>query len=221
METIKALTSGPVDSIAEIFSLVPDSILFGAGLLYFLTQNVTYMVFAVFVLETIMSHRLIAWFFEGSIGPSSRLSDLKCRAGYKVPQFNYQRMFMHDPYPSYGVFSITAIGTYLGLATSEFADTMQEMSKSPKTDWAARPYVAYAFITIFILAFIGLRMYGCDDNGPEVAIAVFLAIIVGWGFYRLNVSIFGKEGVNFLGLPYLVSKSADGTPIYTCAPASI
>lgn len=221
MDSNTGALGGLMNSIAEIFSLVPDSVLFGAGLLYFLTQNVTYMVFAVFILETIMSHRLIAWFFEGSIGPSSRLSDIKCRAGYKVPQMKYQRMFMHDPYPSYGIFSITAIGTYLGLATSEFADTMQEMSKSPKTDWAARPYVAYAFILLFILAFIGLRMNECKDNGPEVTIAVFLAIIVGWGFYRLNVSIFGKEGVNFLGLPYLVSKSEDGTPIYTCAPASI
>ena len=208
---------------AELFSMMPDSILFGAGLLYFLTQNFTFLVFAIFLLEVTMSHRLISWFFEGAAGPSSRLpaGKIQCRAGYKVPQFAYQRMFVHDPYPSYGIFSITAIGTYMALATSEFWDTMKEMSKGNKSDWSSRPIVAFAFIALVVFAFIGLRMYSCEDKSSEVAIAVFFAIIVGFLFYRINTSYFGKEGVNFLGLPFLVSKSAEGTPIYTCSPASL
>lgn len=208
------------DAVAELFSLMPDSVLFGTGLLYFLTQNFTYLVFAVFVLETVLSHRLLSWLMKGAIGPRLPADQIRCRAGYKVPQFAYQRMFMHDSYPSYGVFSMTAIGVYLGLATSEFSDTMKEMSKSPKTDWASRPIVAYVFIGLLLLSFIGIRAYSCNENLGEILMAVFFGGIVAYLFYRANVAVFGKEGVNFLGLPYLVAKPSDATPIYTCAPSS-
>lgn len=208
------------DAVAELFSLMPDSILFGAGLLYFLTQNFTYLVFAIFVLETVLSHRLLSWMIKGAVGSRLPADQIRCRSGYKVPQLSYQRMFMHDAYPSYGVFSMTAIGTYLGLATAEFRETMKEMSQSPGSDWGSRPIVAYVFIGLLLLSFIGIRMYACEENLGEILMAVFFGLITAYLFYKVNVSVFGKEGVNFLGLPYLTAKPSDGSPIYTCAPAS-
>jgi len=102
--------------INEINTLIPDSILFGSLLLYFLTQNIAFGVFGFFIFETVISHKLISWTSAQTVGPS-RSADIQCRAGFKTPQFSVHRMFSHDPYPSYGTFSITAIGTYLALAT--------------------------------------------------------------------------------------------------------
>ena len=48
-----------INTIVGIHMLIPDSILFGSLLLYFLTQNIAFGVFAVFVFETELIHKLI------------------------------------------------------------------------------------------------------------------------------------------------------------------
>jgi hypothetical protein len=35
--------------------------------------------------------------------------------------------------------------------------------------------------------------------------------------HDINKKLFGKESMNFLGLPYIVSKESKGDPIYICA----
>ncbi len=200
-----------VKAITEIHMLMPDSILFGSILMYFLTQNISFGIFAIFIFETVLSHKLISWVSSQAVG-SSRSSDIECRVGYKTPQFKPERMFSHDPYPSYGVFSITAIATYLGLATKEFSSTLDAMGD----DWALRKKVAYTFAAVVPLIFIYFRWRNCDTIGDIIA-AVAMAMIAGAIFFYINKSIFGDEAMNFLGLPYLVNKNSEGAPIYICS----
>ena len=208
----KAFMGGTVIStIGEINALIPDSILFGSLLLYALTQNVAFGVFGIFIFESTLSHRLISWVSSQSVGPS-RSVDLSCRAGFKTPQIAAQRMFSHDPYPSYTIFSISSIATYLLLATKEFSNTMNAMGP----EWQSRSKVAYIFMALVLAAFAIVRLIKCDSVG-EVLIAFCLAIIVGATFFYVNKAIFGEEAMNFLGLPYIVSKDSQGAPIYICA----
>jgi len=200
-----------INTIAEIHTLMPDSILFGSVLMYFLTQNISFGIFAIFIFETVLSHKLIGWVSSQAVGPS-RSPDIKCRVGYKTPQLRPERIFSHDSYPSYGVYSISAIGTYLALATSEFSSTTAAMGP----EWASRSKVAYTFISLVVLAFIAARWSNCD-NLSEIMIAVFMAVIVGTIFFYTNKAVFGAEAMNFLGLPYLMSKESEGSPIYVCA----
>lgn len=204
------------NTVVQIHSLMPDSLLFGSLLLYFLTHNLSFGVFAVFIFEVVMSHRFIGWMVSQSVAPSPRLrDDVICRAGFKTPQFDAKRIFMHDPYPSYGVFSISAIATYLGLATHEFAESRKAMG----SQWASRGTVSSVFIVLLVLAFITVRMYvsDCGDTLGEVMIAALAAMIVGYVFFKLNKSIFGEESMNFLGLPYLKDKADKGNAIYVCS----
>ena len=200
-----------ISTIGEINSLMPDSILFGSLLLYVLTQNIAFGAFAVFIFETVLSHRLISWVSSQTIGPS-RPVDISCKVGFKTPQFAVERMFMHASYPSYGVFSISAIAMYLLLATKEFSNTLQAMGP----EWESRTKVAYAFIIMVVTTFIIVRLIKCD-TGSEVLISFCLALIIGAIFFYINKSIFGEEAMNFLGLPYMVSKDSQGAPIYICA----
>jgi hypothetical protein len=200
-----------IKSITEIHMLIPDSILFGSILMYFLTQNISFGIFAIFIFETVVSHRLISWVSSQAVG-SSRPSDIQCRVGYKTPQFKPERMFSHDQYPSYGVFSITAIGTYLSLATNEFSSTFDAMCE----EWVFRKKIAYMFASIIPLIFIGFRWMNCDSIG-DIITAVLFALIVGSIFFYVNKAIFGEEAMNFLGLPYLVNKNSEGSPIYICS----
>jgi hypothetical protein len=222
-DKVKAFIGGTVfNTVTEIHMLMPDSILFGSILMYFLTQNIAFGIFAIFIFETVLSHRLISWVSSQAVG-SSRSADLQCRVGYKTPQFSVDRIFSHDQYPSYGMFSISAIGTYLALSTAYFKDTLNAMDASTVTNnqsksdyWASRRIVSYVFISLVVAAFAAVRLWKCDYVS-DVATAMVLAIIVGAVFFYINKSVFGEESINFLGLPYLVSKESEGSPIYVCS----
>jgi len=220
-----ALLDDIKNSAMEIGALMPDSILFGSLLLYVLTQNLSFGVFAIFIFENVLSHKLLSWFMLQVEGAAvSRPIDPKCRAGYKTPQLAIDRMYDHNPYPSYGVFSVVSIAAYLGLSTHEFSDTMQQMdfnntdqTQLNKSKWSMRSTVAYTLIGIFLALFIILRLVSCDTIS-EVLYASVLGLIVGMFFFKVNLSLFGAESINFLGLPYMVNKNEVGSPIYVCAP---
>jgi len=198
-------------TISEIHLLMPDSILFGSILMYFLTQNVAFGVFSIFLLETVLSHKLISWVSAQSVG-ESRSIDIKCRAGYKIPQFNVARIFSHDSYPSYSIYSLTSIAVYLKLAMNDFKGTLTAMGP----EWESRATVASTFIGLLLATFIGFRYWSCDGF-TEILIAITFAIVASVIFYYVNKSVFGEESMNFLGLPYMVSKESQASPIYVCA----
>ena len=199
-----------LDSINQIHRIMPDSILFGSIILYFLTQNYAYGIFSLFIFETVMMHKLIAWVFAKSMGEAP-LPDVKCRSGFKTTRHDFNRMFSKQ-YPSYGMFSITAIGIYLGLATKEYSDTFDAMGP----DWASRPSIAYGLIAITIVTFMMVRWSSCEKFG-ELCKAFICAILVGVVFFHINKKLFGKESMNFLGVPSIVTKESQGDPIYVCA----
>ena len=206
-----------IDSLVEIYRLIPDSILFGSILLYFLTQNIAFGIFGIFIFETVLSHRLITSMFAQTVGSRSVTKEnISCYSGFRTPQIDVSRILNHDQYPSYGVFSLTSIATYLLLATNEFSDTLQAMGP----EWSSRKAVAYGLVTFVLLSFILTRTFvGCDTTG-DVMMAIACAVVVGVIFYYINRQIFGIDAMNFLGLPYLVSKESQGSPIYVCGPTN-
>lgn len=197
----------------EIQALIPDSILFGSLLLYFLTQNSAFGVFGIFIFEMIASHKLISWIFCQTAGVSRSNTKLECYSGYKTPRFDVQRMLTAIGYPSLSVFSISSIGTYLGLSMNSFSDTLKEMGP----EWESRIIVSSVFIGLLISLIIALRLLSSCDTVGEVIIALLLGLFIGTLFFFINKAIFGKEGMNFLGLPYVVDKYKEGSPIYVCS----
>jgi hypothetical protein len=217
---VKGFIGGTIiNTVAEMYSLMPDSVLFGSLLLYFLTQNLSYGVFAAFIIELTLSHRLIAWVFSQAVGSPDVGKTISCRAGYKTPRLDVKRMIDHDPYPSYGIFSIASMATYLGFATSEYSDVLAALGEN----WKTRSMVAYIFMALIVSTFIMARIFlsDCNDTLGEIITAVFLAIIVGYIFFYINKTIFGQESINFLGLPNLATKDKDAngnqTDIFICA----
>jgi hypothetical protein len=203
-----------ITPITEIYSLIPDSILFGSIVLYTLTQNISYGVFSIFIMEVIVSHKLLSWVMTEIFGAQLRSTgDIKCRAGFKTPQLDVQRIFKHDQYPSYAIFSMTSIATYLGLSTFEFSDTFEAMG----SEWKGRSMTAYIFIAAVLITFILAHAYACSEIMSEIAIAFICALLTAFVFFRLNMMFFDKEAINFLGLPYLSEKAANGAPIYVCS----
>ena len=131
-------------------------------------------------------------------------------SGYKLARLDYKTIIPTHQYPSYGIFSIKAIATYLGLSTYEFYDVMQ----SKGAQWQYRAAISGLFIIATVLLCIIVRLIICDTFG-EIAISGVFAIICGSLFFYINKLLFGKEGVNFLGLPTIEPKDVTGN-IYIC-----
>jgi len=210
MSRLTELISDIKDTIFEINNLIPDSILFGSVLMYFLTLNKSFGVFGLFMLEMVLSHRIISWIFSQSLGPS-RSVNIPCRAGFKTPQYRFYRIFAHDSYPSYSIFSLTAIISYLGLSNNEFSSTLDSLGP----EWAGRKFVSFLFSIFILVAFLIIRFITCEPVS-EMFVSFILGIFIGYLLFKFNKLVFGLEGINFLGLPYLVSKDTQGSPIYVC-----
>jgi len=217
---ITSLLNNPITSSAkELARLFPDSILFGSLFLYLLTQNLSYGVFAIFMFETSLVHKLVSFVFEKSVGkaaPSKR--DLACLPGYQTPRIEFERVFMNSTYPSVSMFFLGSTITYLSFAINAFKDTLDTMDQNGGHDWSARYTFSLVCCILIGLTLIFVRyMSDCTPIG-EIGIAVAIGVLTGYCLYMLNSSVFGLEGMNFLGLPYLVDKSSQGSPLYVCSP---
>ena len=207
----KKIWDSIVNVIIQLHATMPDSILFGSIILYLVTLSKVYGVFALFIIELIASHKFLSWLIKGTVGPSSGPQNVQCMSGYKLARLNYTQIIPTHQSPSYGIFSITAIATYLGLSTYEFYDVMQTMGQQ----WQYRAAVAGVFMFATVLLCIIVRLINCDSFG-DIAIACVFALICGSLFFYINKLLFDKEGVNFLGLPTVETKDITGKNIYIC-----
>jgi len=209
--SVQKIWDSIVNVIVQLHATMPDSILFGSIILYLVTLSTAYGVFALFIVELIASHKFLSWLIKGTVGPSSGSQNVQCMSGYKLAQLNYKQIIPTHQYPSYGIFSITAIATYLGLSTYEFYDVMQ----SKGAQWQYRAAVSGVFMIAILLLCIIIRLINCDSFG-EIAISIVFALICGTLFFYINKLLFDKEGVNFLGLPTIETKDVTGKNIYIC-----
>ena len=210
---MSALGGSVSEATAEIHRMMPDSLLFGSFLLYILTQHVPFGVFALFVLELILSHKLVGWVMAQSVGSTPvQEPSAACRMGYKIGRMDFRRLFSHASYPSFAMFSTMGVVAYLSRSMLTFSETLDAMGPV----WASRKTVAMIFAICLVLAVVGGRIYsGCESPG-EIVLGGALGVGAGILLYSLHLSLFGEQGMNFLGLPYLVTKESQGTPIYVC-----
>ena len=203
------------DSLSEMGRLFPDSILFGTLLLYVITQHLPYGVFGIFLLETSVAHRLVN-FFVGtitSIAPGNK--DPSCRPGFHRARLEFERTIDYTPYPSVPVFFTGAVATYLYGTLITFSETLKTMGP----DCEIRMAAAAIFIAVSVALFVYTKT-GCHGI-TELSIALGSGALMGGIFYYINYKVFGVEGVNFLGLPYLIDKTSTNNTLYVCVPNSV
>ena len=205
-------------SINEITRLFPDSILFGSLFLYILTQTLPYGVFAIFLFETSLVHKLISYVFDKSVGKTPLSNNAACLPGFQTPRIEFERVFMNSTYPSVSMFFLGSVITYLCFAINTFQETLKTMDGSGGHDWSVRYTFSLVFSILLGLIMIFARWWSSCTPPTEIAIAVGLGILTGYCLYMVNSSMFGAEGMNFLGLPFLVDKNTQGVPLYVCAP---
>ena len=211
-----------MDSARELTGLFPDSVLFTSILFYIITQNISFGVLSVFSLEMSLLHKLVSFVYTKTVGspkpdtsqksPSAFAAEMRCHSGYKAARLEYERIFMGDTPPSVSMFFWGGLSAYLTAANLSFYQVLTSM----KQEWWTRLVVSTVGLILLTLVFF-LGRSGCESFG-ESMVAFIIGLVAGIGCYIINLNVFGLEGINFNGLPYLENKTEKGSPVYVCAP---
>jgi hypothetical protein len=208
--------------VVEFLRLLPDGLVFGVGLLSLLSFCKSYGVLLFSMFELMILQRLFSSFI-GSIAPAGagdNAAAAVCQNGFAFP--NLMRISMIDSigkqssFPSSSMFFLVGLITYI-------ITSMQQFKKEITTlggDVNMRTTVATVFSAIFIIfMFIYRIVYGCDHFG-NLLLTMILALAFGIALVYQNMALFGRDGVNVLNLPMIVSAAESGKPMYVCAPSS-
>jgi len=206
------------NTIIEIQRLFPDSILFGSIVLYIVTMNSVFGYFAVFLLEIFASHKLLSSLLTKIWGPlrsESSGNTSVCYPGFRGARKEVERMSRFNEYPSISVTTLSAIAVYILSSMIKFNDTLKAMGP----EWNTRFGFSVVFILIICLVTFLFRWWMMCEGFGEIGMGIVFGIAIGISFFFANIALFGNESVNFLGLPYLVNKSDQGSDMYICVPS--
>ena len=223
VNAIKSMVGGGINTIQELQRLFPDSVLFGSLILYMITLSAPYGILSIFMILVIGAHWVISFFIEkiyGRIGPSSSGNSAyieSCTPGFRVVRKEIDRILRNRAYPSLSIMSLISLATYMISTMAQFSDTLDSLGP----EWTGRLIFGLIFCILIPVAVILIRVFGkgCESMS-EVALATLFGAFVGVGLFFLLRAQFGVEGINLLGLPYLVDKTEQGSDIYVCAPVA-
>ncbi len=218
-ETLKSILSDTlVPTTQEFMRAIPDSLFLGTGFFALITQNFPLGVLVLAIAELGMSQRIL-----GSLvgvvqeNPVKPYSD-KCSAGIPSP---YQlsligKLMSEVQFPSGPVFLIAGVIAYTLSSTFNFSEELNELGKK-EPEWNARIPLSVTFSILFMILYCFWRYMNTCDGVLSLLGSTAIGAIIGFIIYTIHVYLFGRDAVNFLGIPLLADRAANGTPLYVCA----
>lgn len=195
----------------------PDSIVLGSFILSLLTQSYCYMVLLLTFVEIIGIHAVIAKIASFLTGGGG--APLPDSCGFMVPSYTQisilKNLMTSDSFPSASIFFISAVIAYFIGSTIDEVNEINDLAKTNAILKARFP-ISVVLSILFLAAFSVYRIVkGCDNLLSGMG-SIILGIIVGGCLLMLNIQIFGRDAVNFTGLPLLVDRISTGQPLYVC-----
>jgi hypothetical protein len=176
--------------ITSALGTIPSSIVLGSGALSLLTFNRTLMVTTIFFIELILIH-------IGLAGTSAQLFPTL------IPQGGF-------PHPT--LFFIAGSLSYLNGALISFSDVFERIGG----EYSSKSGIALILTFLSLAALISYYVTTSQTTFGTSLLTILLAFIVAIILLQINTLIFGKESVNILGVPTLVSTTGTGKPLYAC-----
>lgn len=205
--------------IAEFIRLLPDGIVLGTFILSILSMCKSYGVLLFAMIEIMVVQRLFSTVTGGisPIGSGQNANALVCQSGFIYP--NKMRLSLLETicgqshFPSPPMFFITAIITYMIGSIQDFKEEITALGGNLST----RTSVAMILSSLYVFIVLAFRhTSGCDSLGV-LLISAILGIIVGGLIMFQNKLLFGRDGINLLNMPIIISAVERGKPMFVCA----
>lgn len=210
----------PGAGLRETIRLLPDGLFVGTGLFALMSQSYPVSIFWLTLFETILItlglQNLFSYMNLQETLPTEKSLTSACLSGFQSPTMNTVAAFFNIPMksalPSPPILVLTTACFYLISCMQNFISEMQELGPG----FSTRYYLSIVF-TVLLLLIVGFyRLYtGCDSWGV-VMLSVLIGFPLGLVLSYQNLTLFGKESINILGVPVFSNTTADGKPIYIC-----
>jgi hypothetical protein len=202
----------------EFIRLLPDGVVLGTAVLGMLSMCKSYGVLLLAMLELMLVQRLFSSVTGGisPIGSGQNANALACQPGFMFP--NNMRISLLETigskslFPSAPMFFISGILTYMIAAIQDFDNEIKALGGNLST----RTTVATVFSGLFLFIVFAFRhSSGCDSFGI-LLISIILGLIFGILIMQQNKLLFGRDGINLMNLPIIVSAAEMGKPMFVC-----
>ena len=207
--------------IDTLMRSAPDSIFLGTGLLALLTQSWAYTVLLITFFEIVGIH-----FFVSSIAnyiTGSPPLQGKDDCGFMIPSYSQlsllKHMFSRSVFPSAPIFFISSVIAYVLGSTMNMTDEINDLAKKNAILRSRFP-ISVVLSILFLSSFVIWRITKSCDNLMGSMGTVLFGFLVGGCLLFLNSYAFGREAINFTGLPLLQNRISNGAPLYVCADSS-
>jgi len=216
---LKSLTTTVLSpAFHDFMRSMPDSIFLGSSIFAMLTQNYPLGIFVFAMLEFGLAHRL----FGGLIGivenPEKNVASLPCTPGIPSPYLVsvVGTLLAQTPFPSGPIFFMSAVISYTLAAVLNFRDELHELGKKD-SEWSLRTPFSFIFSFLLLILFIVWRYMNSCDNFLSILGSVLFGLVLGGLVHVVHVYLFGRDSINFLGIPLLADRAANARPLYVCA----
>jgi hypothetical protein len=208
--------------IRETLRLLPDSFVLGTVILAGLSMCKSYGILLLSMVELMLVQRACSMILAGiaPVGAGSNTMQDVCQPGFSYS--NTMRISILETigtpsmFPSPTMFFLSGIFSYLIFAMQQFSTEI----KSLGNDVGVRTQFALALSGLFMLALFMFRYsYGCESFGT-LLLSLILGFIVGIGIVYQNIALFGRDGINILNIPMIMTALEQGKPMYVCGPSN-
>jgi hypothetical protein len=216
METIFPVCS-------ESLRILPDSVILGVAILAGLSMSKSMGVLLFSMVEFMLIQRVFSMIIGGiaPVGAGENAMQGICQPGFIFP--NQMRISLVETigvpsmFPSPSMFFLASILSYMLSSMQNFGREIKSLSGELKT----RTNIAVVFSFLFVLAMMMFRYsYGCESFGT-LLLSLILGFIIGSLVVHQNIALFGRDGINVLNIPMILSGLEKGKPMYVCAPSDI
>ena len=220
-EYAKNLFLGTVLPVSnETMRLLPDSLLYGTGLMSLITyQTPMLFLFITVILGFLASNGLtstIENFFPEALPPAQ--ASQACMSGIYSPTLSYftllgEKSGAGGAFPAAPIFILSTFVFYCLSSLLQQADVLTQLGD----DYAAKIPVVATFSSILLILFMIYLMYNGCNGFMTILFSIGAGGLFGGMLSFLYSLVFGQEAINILGLPLFVRKDSTGQPLYICA----
>jgi hypothetical protein len=208
-------------SYTQSMRALPDSLLLGSGLFAIFTQN-----FPIGILVlAMMEWSVLTWLLVGVTGSlennTESVNKATCFPGIPSPFLVsfVGELYPKVSFPSIPILFISSTLFYILQSVMNFTEELKELgNKDP--EWKMRLPLSVIFTSIILMGFVFWRVLNSCDDVTIALGSVGLGAVFGGLINLLHVYLFGRDSINFLGLPLLADRAANGGPLYACAKKS-
>ena len=207
----------------ESIRILPDSIVLGTAILAGLSLCKSYGVLLFTMFELMLAQRGFSTII-GAIAPVGSGDNVTCPVclpGFVFP--NLMRISLIETvgkpsmFPSPSMFFLSGVIAYMLGSMQQFGREIKSLQGEIHT----RSVIAGVFSLLFMLALLALRYsYGCESFGTLLS-SLIIGSVAGMMIVFQNKFLFGRDGINILNVPMIVTAADRGRPMYVCAPSNI